>query len=111
VRTREGENRGEEEEEERRKRAVFPLPNQTRELEREVSCVFSAQTRPEIRDKGRRRESKRKRGLGRERAAISEREPGAREREGLFPAMDSGVSGKPATQTPLVFVPSAVFAR
>jgi hypothetical protein len=42
--------------------------------EREVSCVFSAQTRPEIREKGRRRERKRKRRLGRERAAILERE-------------------------------------
>jgi hypothetical protein len=109
--------KGEEEEEERRK---SPLPDQTWELEREVSCVFSAQTRPEIRKKGRRRERKRKRGLERDRAEVLERETGAWEREGgaisgdgqwHFPAMGSGVSGKPTTQTLLVFVPRAIFAR
>jgi hypothetical protein len=50
------------------------LSMRNRGREREVSCVFSAQTRPEIREKGRRRERKRKRRLGRERAAILERE-------------------------------------
>jgi hypothetical protein len=42
--------------------------------------VFSSLPRPEIREKGRRRERKRKRGLERERAMVLEREIGARER-------------------------------
>jgi hypothetical protein len=43
--------------------------------------VFSSLPRPEIREKGRRRERKRKRGLERERDVVFKRETRARERE------------------------------
>jgi hypothetical protein len=82
--------RRKEEEEERRKRAVFPLPNQTQELEREVSCVFFAQTRLEIREKGK------EGGLFclASREKVSERETELERERGQwhFPATGNGIS-------------------
>ena len=66
------------------------MHNQTRELEKEMSCVFSAQTRPE------RREKEKERGLfcPAYHERVSEREVELERERGQwhFPAMGSGLS-------------------
>jgi hypothetical protein len=64
------------------RRSLLSMRNRGRE--REVSCVFSAQTRPEIREKGRRRERKRKRRLERESCDFRERKTELEIERGCF---------------------------